>query len=137
MKIRWNVRSIRFRITPTELKALAEGLPVAEEIIFPGGTLWTVALEPSNSETALQSSCSAVTARISNLDIAHLAETDMEGLYYNAPGSDGISYSIEKDFPCAHPRASDGNEASAETFSPPAGFEQRKNCLIIGLPSDC
>jgi hypothetical protein len=38
-----------------------------------------------------------------------------------------LRFYIEKDFPCAHPRAGEAEEAPTPTFTPPPGFEARKN----------
>ncbi|HEX8550877.1 MAG TPA: hypothetical protein VF681_04915 [Abditibacteriaceae bacterium] len=122
MKIRWTKNSVRFRITPQELGALEIGETVQESMHFRGEELWRASVEIGD-ETALQSG-NGVTISLSTSDRARLAEPDAEGVYFS---EDGFRYYIEKDFPCAHPRAVEAAEPVTDTFVPPPDFEERKN----------
>jgi len=124
MKIRWTRSSVRLRITPTELDALASGTAVEETFAaFPGGG-WAAKIEPDpNEPTALTMEENVLRLRLSGADRDRLAAPDAEGVYFE---QSGVLYQIEKDFPCLHPRAAEAREPQTETFTPPTGFAERK-----------
>ena len=123
MKVRWSRDSIRLRITPSEMAPLLAGESVAETLVFPGGASWSVQLAP-NTDTELVSEKAAVRLHLSPEDRQRLAAPDTEGVYFQT--ENGLRYFVEKDFPCAHPRAAEASEAITETFDAPTGFEERK-----------
>lgn len=125
MKVRWSLDSIRLRITPSELEAIRRGESVQETVAFPGGVAWSVTLCSCEHETMLASDAQEVYLSLSDADRARLACADTEGVYFQR-GVPPLRYYVEKDFPCAHPRAAEAQEPTTETFSAPKGFEQRK-----------
>jgi hypothetical protein len=130
MKVRWTGESVRFRITPTELATLERGEPIHAALELPGGG-WSATVQPDpNGETRLVGvRVGTVALHLSPADVARLADPAEEGVYFHGPRADnpdGLRYYIEKDFPCAHPRPIEAEEHS-ETFTPPPGFEERKD----------
>ena len=124
MKIRWTQNSIRFRITPSELDALEKREAIGEELALPGGVVWSTRIEPSDTSTRLDFTAGVLRLHLNASDLAQLLAPDAEGVYFSTAG---FRYFIEKDFPCAHPRAEEAEETETETFAAPAGFEERKN----------
>ncbi len=112
MKVRWNRSSLRLRITPDELAALERGQACEERLGIPGGFL--MRLEPADL-TALDSSHGLVRFGLSKVDLARLSAPEVEGVYFQAE----IRYYVEKDFPCAHPRAAEAPEVKTATFDRP------------------
>lgn len=123
MKVRWSQNSLRLRVTPRELATITRGEEVREELRFPGGAAWRVAVR-AGAQTALASEGNVVQVVLSPEDRECLAVPDAEGVYFQMP--DGLRYYVEKDFPCAHPRAAEALEPATETFAAPQGFEERK-----------
>jgi hypothetical protein len=131
MKIRWTQNSVRFRITPSELAAIERGEAISETLQLPGGVAsdavaWCATITPMADETSLHFESGALRLRLSEADRQKLTVPENEGVYFQAQGEPTLRYFIEKDFPCAHPRAADALEPATETFTPPAGFEERK-----------
>ena len=123
MKVRWNQNSLRLRITPSELAALKQSEPVTETLAFPNGAVWSVQLAFS-AVTNLTSETTAARLTLSSEDLLILTSPDTEGVYFQT--ENGLRFWVEKDFPCAHPRAAEAAEPATETFDAPAGFEERK-----------
>jgi hypothetical protein len=123
MKVRWNRSSVRLRLTPSELATLMHGETVTETLGLPGGASWSVALAAAEA-TGLSSEGNTARLHLSPEDRQRLAAPDAEGVYFQI--EDGLRYWVEKDFPCAHPRAAEASEPVTETFAPPGGFEERK-----------
>lgn len=123
MKVRWSRDSVRLRITPAELATIMRGEGVSEELCFPGGTAWRVAVR-AGAQTALASEANAARIDLSAEDWERLAAPEAEGVYFQADS--GLRYYIEKDFPCVHARAAETREPATETFVAPPGFEERK-----------
>lgn len=126
MKIRWTRDSLRLRITPLELRALERGDRVAEILSLPGGNGWSVAVQPGASETTLTANGGQVFFLLSDVDRERLGAPDAEGVYFGGDGQPPFRYSLEKDFPCVHPRAADAREPATETFQAPEDFAARK-----------
>jgi hypothetical protein len=124
VKIRWTQNSVRFRITPTELEALERGEAIRES--FPLGAGWNAAIAPETGVTALHFLGGVVQISLSEEDRIALSNPQNEGVYFQTKDEASIRYLIEKDFPCAHPRAADAMESVTETFSPPPNFDARK-----------
>jgi hypothetical protein len=124
VKIRWTKNSVRFRITPTELQKLERGEAIRES--FPLSASWHAAIVPSSGVTELQFVDGAVQMSLNSGDIKVLSNPANEGVYFQTKDETGIRYFIEKDFPCAHPRAGETMEPVSETFSPPTDFDERK-----------
>jgi len=125
MKVRWTRRSIRFRISPSELEALMHGRPVREELAWPGGR-WVAAIRPGGGETRLASEDDSLLVTLAEADRHRLAAPEAEGVYFETSAEPSLRFYIEKDFPCVHPRAAEALEPAGETFAPPADFAARK-----------
>ena len=131
MKIRWTQNSVRFRITPSELAAIERGEAISETLQMPGSVApdavaWCAAITPTTDETSLTFESGRLNLSLSKANLQQLAVPENEGVYFQEAGETSLRYFIEKDFPCAHPRAADALEPTTETFVPPAGFEERK-----------
>ncbi len=122
MKIRWTKNSVRLRITPPELAQLQSAQMVEEAFCVLGETVWRVRVLPTTND-ALTCNAGALTILISSQKIVELADTHNEGVYFSQGET---RYYIEKDFPCAHPRAGEAAEIETQTFAAPSGFEARK-----------
>lgn len=128
MKIRWNKSSVRFRITPTELAALEAGQAVEESLVL-GSTpalrtvAWSTRIVPNAAASRLVFEAGVLQLQLSTPDLIELADPENEGVYLR---ENELRFFIEKDFPCAHPRAGEAAEPESETFVPPAKFEERK-----------
>lgn len=116
---------MRFRIAPPELEKIERGEVIRES--FPLGAGWHAAIVPANSTTTLQFLDGGVQISLSKNDRAVLSNPENEGIYFQTEGAASIRYLIEKDFPCAHPRAANAMEPATESFSAPPHFEERKN----------
>lgn len=127
MKIRWTKNSVRFRVTPSELGAIRRGETVAETLPLAGGAAWRVEIARGPAKTALTFEVDTLRVLFADADCRRLVEPDREGVYFEQEEAPGLRYFIEKDFPCAHPRAAEALETPTETFAPPPGFEERKN----------
>ena len=127
MKIRWNQNSIRYRITPTELKALHDGLEVSESLALPGGS-WDACLRIGQTSSLTMDS-NQIVISLSPADQLKLEEIGEEGVYFKT--SNGVRYFIEKDFPCAHPHNEQACEEESERFTPTAEFERRKAATLL------
>lgn len=124
MKVRWTENSLRLRVTPLELTAISGGDMVPAEVTFPGGLQWRVSIQPA-PETRLASDGANAVIFLSPDDRRRLAAPETEGVYFQT--AEGMRYFVEKDFPCAHPRAAEALETPTETFEAPSGFERRKH----------
>ncbi len=124
MKIRWTRNGVRLRITPSELEDLQRGQAVAEALSLPGGN-WSATIQPGTPQTSLILEQSALVLSLAKTDLAQLSAPESEGVYFNTEGKSPLRYFIEKDFPCAHPRAADALEPASETFAPSADFLER------------
>ena len=129
MKVRWTEDSIRLRITPSELAAIEEGdgESICYSLNVHGRPFWTVIVLSHSGRTALgfERDNATVLIRLSPQDTKELCRPDTEGVYLEDAAT-AIRYYIEKDFPCAHPRAIEALEPKTETFDPPVGFLERK-----------
>ena len=126
MKVRWTQTSIRLRITPTELHMLALGEQV-EEHLGPIHGAWSVIIAIDPAITDLTIDGGRVSLQLSAKDRDSLAEAYCEGVYFQTDDCPRLRYFIEKDFPCAHPRAADALEPETETFRAPSDFASRKS----------
>lgn len=124
MKIRWTKNSVRFRITPSELGALQRDETIHES--FPLKASWNAAIAPSFGATELQFMDGELKMLLSKSDLDALSNPQNEGVYFQMDSAESIRYFIEKDFPCANPRAPEAAEPITETFLPPSNFEKRK-----------
>ena len=125
MKIRWTQTSIRLRITPTELHMLALGEQIEENLgRIPGAWSVVIAVDPTITDLAIDGGL--VRLRLSATDRDRLMAPDCEGVYFQTDDSHELRYFIEKDFPCAHPRAAEALEPETETFRAPIDFVFRK-----------
>jgi len=122
MKIRWSRGSVRMRITPSELAALERGEALSEELTLPGGS-WIASIRTAEA-SALTMQGNVLEVHLTAEDVAQLAAPENEGVYFDADGTTPRYY-IEKDFPCAHPRAAEALEPQSETFAPTREFIER------------
>ncbi len=122
MKIRWTAESVRFRITPAELLALQGGQALTESLLG----AWNAIVEPMTAETQLLTKPAEIRVCLAREEVDRLAEPEREGIYFQQQEGAVIRYYVEKDFPCAHPRASEALEPPTETFNPSPEFEERK-----------
>ena len=126
MKVRWTKNSVRFRITPSELAAIERGEPVSETLCIAGDEVWRATIISDTDATSCTFESGELRIYLSQIDRKQLAQADRQGVYFQRDGKLALRYFIEKDFPCAHPRAGEAMEAPSETFAPPPGFEERK-----------
>ena len=126
MKTRWTKTGVRFRISPTELAKLEAGERIEEKLMWRNQEVWRAAIEIGET-TALNAVKNGVTFKLSLDDRLKLFRADAEGVYFS---ENDFRYSVEKDFPCAHPRAIEANEPESETFAAPPDFADRKNQQI-------
>ena len=129
MKVRWRQGSLRLRIGPHELASLVRGDPVREVLVFPGGASWAITIRPETTSTDIVLCGNDAVLTISTGDLASLASSEAEGVYFEGGSSDAkLAYFIEKDFPCLHPRppgAAEPADAPGQTFAAPAEFAAR------------
>lgn len=125
MKIRWTTNSIRFRITPTELALLEEGMPLHAKLTLPGGE-WQAWAIPHSPKTSLGMDGAALRITLTRDDVGRLSMPDAEGIYFVTGEDNAVRYLVEKDFPCIHPHAGEAGETPTETFAAPPDFEERK-----------
>ena len=126
MKIRWTRNSVRLRITPQELQALHNGAAVTETFVIPGSGSWSAEIRPRSQSSTVALKDGALCFFLADAELQTLSDSQAEGVYLHWPGQPELRYFIEKDFPCAHPKASEALEPATETFKPVAGFEERK-----------
>lgn len=125
MKIRWTPGSVRFRITPEELEALENAQSIGAVLMLGVLPAWSARITPAaQAGSTLRFVSGVLELQLSPSDLETLATPTNEGVYLR---EGELRFYIEKDFPCAHPRAAEAEEAPSETFAPPAGFEERKN----------
>ena len=120
MKIRWTAESVRYRIEPEELESLLQGEAV--EVSFAG--VWKAVLKQGET-SCLVTEGGEVHILLSPSETETLAQPEQEGVYF-LQKTPPLRYYVEKDYPCAHPRASDAEERPTETFSPSQAFMERK-----------
>lgn len=120
MKVRWTGRSIRLRITPSELHSLENGDAIQESLRLTAASpvIWSVQVIPGAAETSLAVEGPVLAITLSPEEGNRLSEPDREGVYFE---HENFRYYIEKDFPCVHPRASEAAEPETGTFPLPAG----------------
>jgi len=124
MKIRWNSKELRYRITPGELERLRNGESITEAFAFAEG--WQAVLSPAEESSLRFSAAGGVTISLSEADRVALAQEENEGVYLQADSGTGpVRYFVEKDFPCLHPRPSEVLPGEGETFAPTASFLAR------------
>ena len=126
MKVRWTRGGVRLRITPTELEDLQRGAEVVETLSLLGGS-WSALIRPAAPGTTLLLEGSTLCLALSDSDLAQLSAPEVEGVYFQTADEPPLRYFIEKDFPCAHPRAAEALEPETENFKPPADFVARKS----------
>ncbi|MFL6414107.1 MAG: DUF7009 family protein [Bryobacteraceae bacterium] len=102
MKLRFRRNSLRLRVNQLEVRSLANGTAVTEEVLFPGNVRMTYALQPSREDSPQANYDSG---NISVCAPEHLvrdwAEGNGIGLYFELPaGNSVLSVAIEKDLEC-------------------------------------
>ena len=124
MKIQWFTNNVRVRIKPAELEALQRNDAVREELRVPGSGHWSAELLPGASVTGLSIVSGALRISLTAADLVQLTKHDAEGVYFK---HDGVTYYVEKDFPCAHSGAGPAAESATGKFAPNDSFKKRKN----------
>ena len=125
MKVRWTQGSIRFRITPAEMRSLEQSQQIGVNLNVPGGA-WEVVIAPSvQAATDISLSGNVLTMRVSADDLRRLSDPQTEGIYFATETGQNLRYFIEKDFPCLHTRPPGAAEPPSETFKAPTGFAER------------
>jgi hypothetical protein len=112
MKIRWNEKALRLRITPAELESLRHRQAVVESLPFGA---WQMILEANMPSTNLLARGTQMHFHLGKEDFERFLEPSAEGVYFER---DGFRYFVEKDFPCEHPRPAEALESS-QTFPRP------------------
>jgi hypothetical protein len=125
MKIRWTPGSVRFRITPAELQALENAQPISAALTLGKTVAWSALIHavPAEAGSTLRFEAGVLLLHLARADLQTLASSANEGVYLR---EGNLRFMIEKDFPCAHPRAGEAEETPTQTFAPPPGFEERK-----------
>ncbi len=124
MKIQWFTNNVRVRIKPAELEALQRNDAVREELRVPGSGHWSAELLPGATHTGLTIASGALRISLTDADIIQLTKPDAEGVYFK---HEGVTYYVEKDFPCAHSGTGPAAESITGKFPPNESFKKRKN----------
>ena len=124
MKIQWFQSNIRIRIKPAELEALQRAESVSEILRVPGSGHWSAELLPGSMRTGLTVVGSLLRISLTAADVNQLSKPDLEGVYFK---QEGVTYYVEKDFPCAHSGAGPAAESATGKFPPNESFKKRKN----------
>ena len=123
MKLRFRNNSLRLRVNQREVKGLAEGETLAEEIRFPGHTRMSYVLEAS-LEAAPKASFQQGVIRVTapREQVQQWATSEAIGLYFElaADGTD-LRIAIEKDLECV-----DGKVEERDPHAFPRSIS--KNC---------
>ena len=117
---------MRLRITPSEMEELSRGAAIHEVFSLAGQGSWSATVKPGAQITSLTLERGDLQINLGDADLQQLLEPQREGVYFQVQNQP-LRYYIEKDFPCAHPRAGEALEPETETFAAPLGFEERKN----------
>jgi len=133
MKIRWTSTSVRLRITPTELAAMMRNEIVREEIRF-GSASWSVCVVAGCAHTDYRIMDGAFIIYLSVNDREELADPEAEGIYFEPTDQSPVRLSIEKDYPCEHPRGADAKEPQTETFAAPCADAEEAIAGEIDTP---
>ncbi len=118
MKVRWTDQSVRLRITPAELIALSQN-KIVKAALGPKTGGWSARIVPGCARTDLKISDGALCINLALHDLEDLSSEDSEGVYFEPDDFNKVRFYIEKDFACAHPRASEAAEPQTETFAAP------------------
>lgn len=119
MKVRWTDESLRLRITPTELRLLIAGKPLAATLQVPGGA-WHVHVDPGDAPLSVHADGAAMVVQLSSEDIARLAEPEREGVYAHAPG---LRLMVEKGLPVYTPAPRRGRRAGHRAVCADGGVQ--------------
>lgn len=123
MKLRFRNNSLRLRVNQREVKDLAGGETLAEEVQFPGDTRISYVLEPSFEgvpKASFQQGVIRVTAP--REQVQQWATSDAIGLYFELPANGTtLRIAIEKDLECM-----DGKAEEQDPHAFPRGIG--KNC---------
>ena len=119
MKLRIKGNSIRLRVLQHELDDIQRGLPVIDELRFPGTEMvlrYSLRSQAQPEIVAVFFDGSDIRVCISAMTSARWARPDEVGIYADIPLEDGLlSVAIEKDFACLDRREED----DAGTFANP------------------
>jgi hypothetical protein len=102
MKLRLRKNSLRLRVNQREVKSLAGGVILTEEVLFPGGARMLYVLEPSN-ENSPDASFTADVIRVAapQDQLREWANNDSVGIYFDLPtNGTSLRVAIEKDLEC-------------------------------------
>lgn len=102
MKLRFRGNTLRLRINQREVQLLAAGVPLQEQVVFPGMTRLQYILEPV-AEIAPMASFLENTIRVAipANEIGNWAVNEEIGLYFDLPAGEGtLRLLVEKDLEC-------------------------------------
>jgi hypothetical protein len=127
MKLRFRNNSLRFRVNQREVAQLAAGAALEEWISFPGGSLISYVLQPSEQKAADASFHQGI-IRVAapEQQFKDWARNDDIGIYFEFPVDDTLlRIAIEKDLECV-----DGapEERDPDAFPRTGTATDGKNC---------
>ncbi|MBV9498805.1 MAG: hypothetical protein JO138_05495 [Acidobacteriaceae bacterium] len=122
MKLRFRHNSLRLRLNRKEVEALAAGVAIEENVLFPGESRFSYILEPAarvEPEASFRNGTIRVCAPPAELK--DWAGSDAIGIYFDLPAEGGhLKIAIEKDLECV--------DRSIEEHDPDAFPRTGKNC---------
>ena len=123
MKLRIKGNSIRLRLTQSEIRQIAAGQTVREEVLFGTGHFaYALLPDPALSAPDARFRDGELEVRLPADLAAQWAHTEQVGIEARVPGRSGTSLHllIEKDFQCLHKRP---GEDESDHFKNPAALE--------------
>ncbi|MBV8896274.1 MAG: hypothetical protein JO051_07175 [Acidobacteriaceae bacterium] len=102
MKLRFRQNSLRLRVNRRELERLSNGVPLEEQVHFPGDTQLGYVLEGASATLpAVDFRAGIIRVAIPSTAIQNWASTDEIGLYFDLPANGRVlNVAIEKDLEC-------------------------------------
>ena len=109
------------------------GFDRREEIRF-GSASWSVCVVAGCAHTDYRIMDGAFIIYLSVNDREELADPEAEGIYFEPTDQSPVRLSIEKDYPCEHPRGADAKEPQTETFAAPCADAEEAIAGEIDTP---
>ena len=102
MKLRFRENSLRLRVNQREVRTLAAGSALREEVRFPGDTRISYVLQPATADSPSASFVGgAIVVTAPLRDVEQWANGDQIGIYFDLPTSGTrLRVAIEKDLEC-------------------------------------
>ncbi len=122
MKLRFRHNSLRLRVNQREVEALSTGLPIVEQVHFPGDTRFAYILETGMSAVPQADFKDGVLRIALPLrEIQTWAGTDSIGMYFDMPANGSfLKVAVEKDLECV--------DGPVDERDPDAYPRSGKNC---------